>query len=217
VEIAIRNTGKKPIELPQHRFNIYDYYPRTRFAVTDDRGKRTLLAKSVGDMDESDEALIRSLAPGEVYIHTVRLNRWPVAPEELDRQDAHNPLLTPGTYSIECTYTNPPNTSWPLTLTAAPVKVTITAPEKAASSARQRGEWKKTPAVRQDSPPATEPEDVFSARTSVATLVHAAGRGVGKHGRLRKAFCRRNVRPLRRQSGSPRPGTLPDRQGRRRV
>ncbi|HUT14593.1 MAG TPA: HEAT repeat domain-containing protein [Thermoguttaceae bacterium] len=132
VEIAIRNTGEKPIELHQHRFNIYDYYSRTQFAVTDGKGRRTLLAKPVGRMKESGRALTKSLAPGEVYIHTVRLNRWPVAPEELDRQNARNPLGSPGTYTIECTYTAPPNTSWRLTLTTAPVKVTITAPEKLA-------------------------------------------------------------------------------------
>ena len=32
VEIAIRNVGEKLFELPQHRVNIYDYYPRTSFS-----------------------------------------------------------------------------------------------------------------------------------------------------------------------------------------
>ncbi|HUT57366.1 MAG TPA: HEAT repeat domain-containing protein, partial [Phycisphaerae bacterium] len=128
VEIAIRNTGEKPIELHQHRFNIYDYYSRTQFAVSDNKGRRTLLAKPVwGVMKQTGKPWLRSLKRGEVYIHTVRLNRWPVAGS--DRQNARNPLCTPGIYTIECTYTDPPYTPRPLALTIAPVKVVIVASE----------------------------------------------------------------------------------------
>jgi hypothetical protein len=137
VDIAIRNTSEKSVELPQHRFNNYDYYPRTEFTVTDDKGKRTLLAKPVGDIEDMDQPRLRAIAPAEVYIHTVRLNRWPVA----DHTDTRNPLTLPGVYTIECIYSHPPRSAYGWSLTAAPVKVTVME-----SKADKEGEA-KTPAT----------------------------------------------------------------------
>ena len=79
VEVAVKNSGKTVITIPQFRYNIYDYYPEMKFYVTLPDGRQVILAKPVGNMDEADSPADRTLQPGEVYVHAMRLNRWPPA------------------------------------------------------------------------------------------------------------------------------------------
>lgn len=140
VEIAIWNVSDKPIQLRQHRYNIYDYYGFTRFTVTDPQGRRFVLAKPVTQMTESDHPLPRTLAPRGTYIHTVRLNQWPT----LDPKQGpvrKRIFKTPGDYRVTCTYKThktdraPPG-QWTGTLASDTVTVKVV-PESAAQAAEK--------------------------------------------------------------------------------
>jgi hypothetical protein len=92
VEVAVKNSGKTAITIPQFRYNIYDYCPAMKFYVTLPDGRRVILAKPKGAMREEDAPSQRTLQPGGVYVHAFRLNRWPLASlpgyeQELDRDE----------------------------------------------------------------------------------------------------------------------------------
>ncbi len=139
VEICIRNVSETPITLLQHRLNIYDCYEHTRFKVVGPRDERwELVAKLVFAMREHDAPLRRTLRPGESYIHTVRLNKWPAklaSTKEADTPQS-KPFAQPGDYSVTCTYSvgaSARGEHWTGTLTSNTVRVRIvlldTAPE----------------------------------------------------------------------------------------
>jgi len=116
IEICIQNVGKEPITLLQHRLNIYDYWPHTRFSMTLPDGSKRELAKPLGEMDESDGPRPRTLQARETCIHVVRLNRW-------------GALKQPGPYEITCTYSVKPGEGskgcWTGTLTSPPIKIRV--------------------------------------------------------------------------------------------
>jgi len=107
VEVAVKNSGKTVITIPQFRYNIYDYYPEMKFYVTLPDGRQVILAKPVGNMDEADSPADRTLQPGEVYVHTMRLNRWPPAamPGYEQELGADEEVFgRPGIYGFDASY-----------------------------------------------------------------------------------------------------------------
>ena len=109
VDVVIRNSGNNDRTIKQHRLNIYDYLPGTRFEVTIPDGSKWVLSKSSGPMDESDNLREITLKPGEVYIHAIRLDRWS-AGREIPDGDTHLPNLftKPGDYAITCRHAPTP-------------------------------------------------------------------------------------------------------------
>lgn len=128
VEIAIQNVGERPITLLQHRMNIYDYYPHSRFLVAAPGGRRCELAKPALAMNEADAPLARTLQPGEVYIHTVRLSQWPAGTM------GKAAFGRAGDYEIGCTYSVTRGGGrkgvWTGTLTAAPIRLRVLTPRR---------------------------------------------------------------------------------------
>lgn len=137
IEIAIQNVGDGPVSLVQHRLNIYDYYPNTRFRITAPDGSRLEVAKPEGPMKEDDGLLEATLQPGEVYIHTVRLGEWPVGPHRLLPGKGGQRVFTqPGDYEVVCTYSGGRKGLWSGTLTAAPLKLRLHTPPRKGSGGR---------------------------------------------------------------------------------
>jgi len=134
VEICIQNVGSRPVTLFQHRMNIYDYYPHTRFQVTLPDGSRLDVAKPEGLTRELDILLETTLQPGEVYIHTVRLGEWTAAPHTLlSGKGARRAFTHPGHYEIVCTYSVPRGGRQGVragTLTAAPLRLRVLTPPR---------------------------------------------------------------------------------------
>lgn len=130
VEVCIQNVGKEPIALRQHRMSVYDCYPYTRFAVKVPGGGKCELAKPVTTMDELDAPLVRTLQPGEVYIHTVRLNLWGAATLDAPTSPrGRGAFWLPGRYEINCTYSvtagGRESAHWSGTLRASPITVRV--------------------------------------------------------------------------------------------
>jgi hypothetical protein len=109
VEVTIRNVGKAAKELRQHRYNIYDYWPATRFDVMAPDGSEWLLEKPEGPMDEADVPAKFTLKPGETYTQAMWLNHWPAHRVKitLDDQTRPNLFTSPGEYTIACLWENP--------------------------------------------------------------------------------------------------------------
>ena len=127
VEICIQNVSRRRVTLLQHRMNIYDYYPHTRFQVTAPDGRRCELAKPVLAMNEADTPIAATLKPGEVYIHTVRLSQWPAGTM------AEVAFGRAGDYEIGCTYSvarGGREGVWAGTLTAAPIRLRVLTPPR---------------------------------------------------------------------------------------
>lgn len=104
-EITVGNVGKEDRKVAQHRLNIYDYWPRTRFEVTAPGGSKWVLEKPSGPMDEDDMVREITLKPGESYTHAVRLDRWrPHLAIPKDGEYGPNLFVKPGEYAITCRY-----------------------------------------------------------------------------------------------------------------
>ena len=135
VEIYFQNVGEKDITLVEHLCHVYDYSLTTRFDVTTPEGKHWLLAKPVRGMDRTVLPGSRTLKPGEVYIHAMRLNYWRATRPEKPREIGKDFFAEPGTYTVQCTYeprtlTGAPRVTekqWSGKLTSKPVTVRIAA------------------------------------------------------------------------------------------
>jgi RNA polymerase sigma factor (sigma-70 family) len=105
IDVCIQNTGAKDITLQQLRYNIYDYW-LVHFEVTTPTGEKLRLAKPATVFDEIDTPASRTLKPGETYIHTVRLNRWPAERSPLKARTENDPppFGAPGVYVVRALY-----------------------------------------------------------------------------------------------------------------
>jgi RNA polymerase sigma factor (sigma-70 family) len=106
-EVVVQNAGDRDVWVPQQRYNIYDYWPALQFEVTAPGGRKWVLEKPVGKMTEADHPHSATLKPGQSYVHTVRLNLWPV--RAAGKNDfpiaAANGFVDPGTYTVRCAWT----------------------------------------------------------------------------------------------------------------
>ncbi|HYT90620.1 MAG TPA: hypothetical protein VEL76_18070, partial [Gemmataceae bacterium] len=102
-EVWLQNLRQEEFPVLHLRYNIYDYWRDTRFEVKGPDGRKWILEKPVGKMQEADFPYTKKLQPGETYIHTIRLNRWPVSRGEIQKYAA-NLFVEPGTYTIQCIY-----------------------------------------------------------------------------------------------------------------
>lgn len=141
VEVAVQNVGKESLTIRQQRYNIYDYWPNLQFEVTDPQGKKWTLAKFVGPIDEADWPSPRTLAAGEIYVHAVRLEQWPV--EEPGKWGGAGveryQFAEPGTYQVHAVYQNDELTKWfqwAGKLTAGPVTIKVADPAKGKDNAQ---------------------------------------------------------------------------------
>ncbi len=108
VELVLQNVGLKEQRVLQHRSNISDYW-LTSFLVTPERKPKIdhILTNHPWGFDQEDFPALRkpatiTLQPGEVYIHTARLERWP---ELLEGNVLHRGRhFDTGTYSIQAVY-----------------------------------------------------------------------------------------------------------------
>jgi hypothetical protein len=98
-DIYLENVSQKGIQVQQHRYNIYDYWPRTRFEVISPDGKTHILEKPSGPVDEADWPNKWVLQPGATYSHAVYLNRWPVTTGQIQNRAA-NVFVEPGEYTL---------------------------------------------------------------------------------------------------------------------
>jgi RNA polymerase sigma factor (sigma-70 family) len=129
-EVTIRNTGTKPRELQQLRYNIYDYWPQLGFEVSTPDGSKWVLQKPEGEIKEADAPTHITLKPGETYTHAVRLDRWPAGGPK-DRKRPDNVFTMPGEYTIACRYapTHPLNeANWAASLVSTAAKLTLRDP-----------------------------------------------------------------------------------------
>ncbi|MHC4983272.1 MAG: hypothetical protein ACYTF6_08915, partial [Planctomycetota bacterium] len=106
IEVHFRNThDKNSVTLQQLRYNIYDYYPTTSFAVITPEGQRVTLVKPEGPISEDDEPRTLTLGPHGTYIHTAYLDTWTVEGPAAGRKAAL--FSKPGVYGIRCILSRP--------------------------------------------------------------------------------------------------------------
>jgi hypothetical protein len=123
-EVHLQNVGRTDLPVLQLHYNIYDFWRDTRFEVTGPSGKRWVLEKPVGKMQEADFPLRRVLRPGESYIHTVRLNHWPATGGGIQKFAA-NLFVEPGTYTVRCVYEYGLAKGDPWSVTSGPVTLEL--------------------------------------------------------------------------------------------
>jgi RNA polymerase sigma factor (sigma-70 family) len=110
-EVTVRNVGKEERTLPQHRLNIYDYWPHLSFEVTAPSG-RWIVSKPEGEMNEADSPHRFTLKPGEAYVQAVRLDRWTAHPAiPKDGEYPPNVFTAAGEYTITARYIPDKNTN----------------------------------------------------------------------------------------------------------
>ncbi|HUW17679.1 MAG TPA: hypothetical protein VMW16_00070 [Sedimentisphaerales bacterium] len=125
LEIHIRNQGRVPLTIFQHRYNIYDYFPFTSFEVTGPDGKHITVGKPEGPIEEDDAPHPRKLEPGETYIRTVHINLWP------PKENGPAPFTSLGRHTVRCIYACPYATTenrWFGILTSSDIELRIVPP-----------------------------------------------------------------------------------------
>jgi RNA polymerase sigma factor (sigma-70 family) len=131
VEVTVQNAGPKPVTIDQHRFNIYDYWPRTQFEVTGPGGTKWILEKPAGAMDEADAPTRCTLKPGDSYTHAFRLDRW-VVRRAIPKEGTYtrNVFASPGEFAVVCRYAHA-SAGGEVALVSNAVKVTVSEGPKA--------------------------------------------------------------------------------------
>jgi hypothetical protein len=130
IEVVIRNAGNDDRTIKQHRCNIYDYWPGTRFEVTAPDGSKWVISKPNGPVDEADSPKDITLKPGEVYIHAIRLDLWTAFRQDpKGEQGLANLFVTPGKYSVVCRHAPIPvigEAGWEAGMISNDVTLTVT-------------------------------------------------------------------------------------------
>jgi hypothetical protein len=129
VEVVLQNVGREEVTFDQHRYNFYDYWPSLEFEVTAPDGRRWTVERPEGEIKQADRPSVVTLKPGEAYIHTLRLNRWPVWRGGKDSRFnvAANLFADQGEYTVHCTWSPRGDKKELKQLTAAPVTVAVLA------------------------------------------------------------------------------------------
>ena len=127
VEVFIKNVSDNDITVMDLRYNIYDYWPHSRFEVTGPDGKKWLLEKPVTKISEDDIPMLRTLKPGQHLLTTMRLNYWPARqPQPTAPEPVANLFTTSGEYVIVCRYDNTQVKGPPVPLVSNSVKLVVT-------------------------------------------------------------------------------------------